>query len=146
MTLQYSQLFMILMRQEMSLLIMIWKKISDWTYIQMEKTIQPKLEQISPRSYLFKKDIEANSLTIHFNNFTKEKWPGIRRCLKKCLFPEKLFFLKLNQKCQKQLLIRGIWPIPAHLGHPNALFLNKGALFLKRKALFPRTILIWFSF
>ena len=34
----------------------------------MEKTIQPKLEQISPRSYLFKKDIEANSLTIHFNN------------------------------------------------------------------------------
>ena len=47
---------------------MIWKKISDWTYIQMEKTIQPKLEQISPKSYLFKKDIEANSLTIHFNN------------------------------------------------------------------------------
>ena len=146
MTFQYSQLFMILMRQEMSLIIMIWKKISDWTYIQMEKQFNPNLNKLVQEVTFSRKTLKPThsqftSITRR-TYFTKEKWPGIRRSLKKCLFPEKLFFLKLNQKCQKQLLIRGIWPIPAHLGHPNALFLNKGALFLKRKALFPRTILI----
>ena len=32
--------------------------------------------------------------------------------------------------------------MPALLGYPNALWLNKGALLLRRKALFLRTILI----
>ena len=67
--------------------------------------------------------------------FRKKKRREIGRFLKQCPFSE-MFFLNLNQKCQKQLLIGGIRPIPALLGYPNALLLNKGALLLKRKALF----------
>ena len=73
--------------------------------------------------------------------FRKKKRPGIGRFLKKCPSPEKLIFLNLNEKCQKQLLIRGTRPIPALLGYPNALLLNKGALLLKREALFATKIL-----
>ena len=39
--------------------------------------------------------------------FRKKKHPGTRHFIKKCPFPEKLHFLNLNKKCQKQFLIRG---------------------------------------
>ena len=68
--------------------------------------------------------------------FQEEKLPADSTLCKKCPFPEKLFFLNLNQKCQKQLLIRGIQPLPAPLAYPSALLSNKGAVFMKRKALF----------
>ena len=53
-------------------------------------------------------------------SFRKKKHPGIRCLVKKCP-SKKLFFLNLNQKCQKQ---------------QSALLSNKDALLLKQKALF----------
>ena len=52
--------------------------------------------------------------------FRKKQCPGIERLVNKCP-SEKLFFLNLNQKCQKQR---------------SALLSNKDALLLKQKALF----------
>ena len=52
--------------------------------------------------------------------FRKKQHPGIGCLVKKCP-SEKLFFLDLNQKCQKQR---------------SALLSNKDALLLKRQALF----------
>ena len=67
---------------------------------------------------------------------SKKKHAGIGHFVKKCPFPEKLFFLNLNQKCRKQHLIREIRPPPALQAYSSVLLLNKGALLLKRKALF----------
>ena len=61
----------------------------------------------------------------------KKKHLGIGYFIKKCRFLEQLSFLNLDQKCQKQLLIRGDSTSTLLLAGPSALLLNKGALLLK---------------
>ena len=71
--------------------------------------------------------------------FRKIKHLGIRRFLKKCPFWKKSFF-SLNQKCQKQILIRGylIFTCPSWL--PRCPFVKQSYAFIDAKNPFPRII------
>ena len=80
--------------------------------------------------------IKINRKPVNRAYFRKKKHLGIEHIIKKFPFPEKLFFLNLNQKCQKQLLIRGNRPPPALLAYPSALLSNKNALLLNQNPLF----------
>ena len=88
---------------------------------------------------LFKIKLQDSSMLLYLESrayFRKEKRPGIGRFVKKCPFPEKLFFLNLNQKSQNHFWLGGIWPPPAPLAYPSAFLSNKGAFSLKQKVLF----------
>ena len=79
--------------------------------------------------------IYTGAYTIPGPILEKYSIQGSDASLKLPFFGKKVF-LDLNQKCQKQLQVRGIQPRPAVLVNPSVLLSNKYALLLKQRALF----------
>ena len=93
-------------------------------------------------SYVFDRVLKMPRVPNMQGLFQKEKTSGDRTLCQKVLFSKKLFFLKLNQKRQKQLPIRGDSTSTCPSGLSKCSFVRQRCPFIAVKSLFPTAILI----
>ena len=105
-------------------------------------TIRAFLSKIRTLFPIFKKGREMPRVPNMQGLFQKEKTSGDRTLCQKVLFSKKLFFLKLNQKRQKQLPIRGDSTSTCPSGLSKCSFVRQRCPFIAVKSLFPTAILI----